>query len=122
LNRIFLIEDNPAMIDLISNLLKEINCEIIHFKEGKSAYDSLPELKPDLVLCDLFMPGYDGFKFLQEVKSSSSFRSLPVVVLSAVADKNIIDEVLQNGADYFFTKPFRVAELYNTIRKIIGDE
>lgn len=110
------------MLDLLGNLLKEINCEIISFKEGKSAYDSLPELKPDLVLCDLFMPGYDGFKFLKEIKSSAYFCNLPVIVLSVVTDKNIIDEVLQNGADYFFTKPFRVAELYITIRKIIGDE
>lgn len=109
------------MIDLLSNLLKEINCEIFSFKEAKSALESLPDIKPDLVLCDLFMPGYDGFRFLKEVRSNSSFNNLPVIVISVVSDKNMINEILENGADFFFTKPFRVAELINTIKNIIGD-
>lgn len=109
------------MIDLLGNLLKEIDCEIFSFKEAKSAFESLPDLKPDLVICDLYMPGYDGFKFLKEVRSSGSFKTLPVIVISVVSDKNTIDEIIKNGADFFFTKPFRVAELFNTIKKIMGD-
>ncbi|MDQ7817280.1 MAG: response regulator [Melioribacteraceae bacterium] len=121
MKKIYLIEDNAGMLSLLSNIFKEIECEIYTFQEAKEAYENFSTVKPDIILCDLYMPEYDGFRFLKEIKSNSSFKSIPVIVLSVASDKKIIDEVMQMGADHFFQKPFRVAELFSTIKNILGD-
>lgn len=121
MKKIYLIEDNSGMLSLLSSIFKEIECEIFTFKEAKEAYKNLSTVKPDIILCDLYMPEYDGFLFLKEVKSNPFFKDIPVIVLSVVSDKKIIDEVLQLGADHFLPKPFRVADLLEIIKKNLGE-
>lgn len=121
MKKIYLIEDNSGMLSLLSSIFKEIECEIFTFKEAKEAYKNLSTVKPDIILCDLYMPEYDGFLFLKEVKSNPFFKDIPVIVLSVVSDKKIIDEVLKLGADHFLPKPFRVADLLEIIKKNLGE-
>lgn len=122
MKKIFLIEDNSDMLSLLNIIVKEIKCTVFTFKEAKLAYEKLQELKPDLVLCDLLMPEYNGFSFLNDVKSNPDLKIIPVIILSVVTEKYIIDKVKQLGADHFFPKPFRVAELLGIIKKNLGDE
>lgn len=120
MKKIYIIEDNTEMLELMKMMLKEIECELYTFNNAKDALNNLSSNKPDLVLCDLLMPEYDGFKFLEDVKKNDKSRDVKIIVLSVVADNKIIDNVMKLGADYFLPKPFRVMELIKTIKNLLG--
>lgn len=120
MKKIYIIEDNTEMLELLTIVLKDINCELVTFNNAKTAFDKLDYEKPDLILCDLLMPEYDGFKFLKEIKKDDNHKDVKVIMLSVVADKKIIEDIMQLGADYFLSKPFRVAELLNLIKHSLG--
>lgn len=120
MKKIYIIEDNTEMLELLSIMLKDINCKLVTFNSAKTALDKLNHEKPDLILCDLLMPEYDGFRFLKEIKQDPNKKDIKVIILSVVADKKIIDDLMQLGADYFLSKPFRVAELLSLIKNSIG--
>lgn len=120
MRKIYIIEDNTEMLELLTIMLKDINCELVTFNNAKTAIDKLEYEKPDLILCDLLMPEYDGFKFLKEIKNDNNHKDIKVIMLSVVADKKIIDDIMQLGADYFLSKPFRVTELLSLIKKALG--
>lgn len=116
MKKIYIIEDNTEMLELMKMMLKEIECELYTFNNAQEAFNNLNNNKPDLILCDLLMPDYNGFKFLEDVKKNDHYKDIKIIVLSVVADKKIIDNVMNLGADYFLPKPFRVMELINIIK------
>lgn len=120
MKKIYIIEDNIEMLELLTIMLKEINCKLFTFNNAKTALENLDIEKPDLILCDLLMPEYDGFKFLKEIKSDSNHKEIKVIILSVVADQRIVDDIRKMGADYFLPKPFRVAELLSLIKNVLG--
>ncbi len=120
MKKIFVIEDNTEMLELMKMMLKEIECELYTFNNAQEAFNNLNNNKPDLILCDLLMPDYNGFKFLEDIKKNDKYKDIKIIVLSVVADNKIIDKVMNLGADYFLPKPFRVMELINIIKNLSG--
>jgi CheY-like chemotaxis protein len=78
-----------------------------------------PRAAPDLVLLDLRLPGMDGFAVLREPRSDPLFSGLPVVVVSAFADRSSIDAAFAEGATRYVTKPFDRDELIGVIAEEI---
>jgi DNA-binding response OmpR family regulator len=81
---------------------------------------------PDLIVLDLMMPVMDGFDVLKELKDTREKNYFPIVVLSALTDKQSIIDALSMGADDYVTKPFFVEELksrvYNMLKLMERDE
>ena len=76
---------------------------------------------PDLIISDVYMPEMNGNQFIQHLKSSSMFSSIPIIVLSSMENSGDRIKLLENGADDFILKPFNPQELKirvrNTLRK-----
>jgi len=120
MKKVILIEDNEDMLNLLDVIVKEANFQVFLFKEAKKAYESLQSIRPDLIICDLLMPEYNGLNFLKQIKSDPDFKTVPVIIISVVVERFLIDEVMSAGADAFFHKPFRVIELIDIINKYLG--
>jgi DNA-binding response OmpR family regulator len=120
--RVVCIEDEPEMIDLVRLILGRRGFSVIGANGGVEGLETVRREQPDLVLLDLMMPDMDGWEVYQQMKSDSSLREIPVVVVTAKAQS--IDKVLGlhiAKVDDYITKPFGPQELLESVEKILAE-
>ncbi len=122
MRKVICIEDDPAMIDLVTLILKNRGFEVYGATSGPQGLELIGTHKPDLVLLDLMMPEMDGWDVYQRMKADEYMRTVPVIVVTAKAQN--IDKVLglniAKVQDYI-TKPFSPSELVKSIKRVLGD-
>lgn len=127
--RILIVDDNTMIRSEIKAVLMK-DGSFSHFMEaadGLTAFKTIMETPPDLVLCDLVMPGFDGLKFLGLKASRKELEQIPVIILTAEDDLDRKAEILERGASDYVTKPFHEKELLARVRihtklKLLQDE
>ncbi len=120
--RILVIEDEPPVQDMIKSLLERFGYEIIPALNVQSAVNILRgKPLPDLVLLDIMLPDVDGLDFLRQMREKDYFDSLPIVIVSALADPDKIRKGLELGADRYVTKPGIVHNLPKTVMELLRD-
>jgi diguanylate cyclase (GGDEF)-like protein len=127
--RILIVDDNALIRSEIKAVLMK-DGGFSHFMEasdGLTAFKIIMETPPDLVLCDLVMPGFDGLKFLGLKASRTELEQIPVIILTAEDDLDRKAEILERGASDYVTKPFHEKELLARVRihtklKLLQDE
>ena len=127
--RILIVDDNAMIRSEIKAVLMKDGA-FGHFMEasdGLTAFKTIMEHPPDLVLCDLVMPGFDGLKFLGLKASRKELEQIPVIMLTAEDDLDRKAEILERGASDYVTKPFHEKELLARVRihtklKLLQDE
>ena len=119
MERVLIVEDDENIRQLLKLTLASFNYELVDFENGKDAYDYLQNNKVDLAILDLMLPGMNGYDILKFIRSKTSLKDLPVIILSA-KDKEL-DKImgLDLGADDYLTKPFSVLELAARIRSLL---
>lgn len=115
---ILIVEDDPAGQQVMDAILENQGYEIEFAATGKEALIKAAQLKPDLILLDIMLPEMDGLQVLQMLRSRAEIAKIPVVMLTALNDRDIRIACLDAGADDFFNKPFDRAELRARIRSI----
>src|SRR5919199_189218 len=116
--RVLIVEDDPAVRDVVEHALSREGMETETATDGERALESLRAAKPfDLVVLDVMLPGMDGISVCQELRNSDSPSSdAPVVMLTARDDETSVVVGLEVGADDYVTKPFRPRELVSRVR------
>ena len=117
-SRILIVDDNTMIRNEIKAVLMK-DGEFSYFMEaadGLTAFKMIMETPPDLVLCDLVMPGFDGLKFLGLKASRKELAQIPVIMLTAEDDLDRKAEILERGASDYITKPFHEKELLARVR------
>ncbi|TLD42923.1 MAG: two-component hybrid sensor and regulator [Candidatus Jettenia ecosi] len=115
--KIILAEDNLAIVDALTIMLEEFGYEVIPIVDGNTVKDKLKE-KPDLVLFDLWMQGWNGRDACRHLKSNEDTKDIPVIIISA--DRDIAQLAKEAGADDFIAKPFQIEDLLAKVEKYIG--
>jgi diguanylate cyclase (GGDEF)-like protein len=116
--RVLIVDDNAMIRTEIKAVLMK-DGGFTHFLEaadGLTAFKTIMETPPDLVLCDLVMPGFDGLKFLGLKASRKELEQIPVIMLTAEDDLDRKAEILERGASDYVTKPFHEKELLARVR------
>jgi DNA-binding response OmpR family regulator len=114
--QILVIDDDLAITDLMSMLLKTHGFEVITTNSGAEGVRLVAEKSPHVVLLDLMMPDMDGW---QVSKAIRAFSAVPVLILSAINDPAMVASVLDAGADDFLVKPVPSSVLVAHIRKAV---
>jgi DNA-binding response OmpR family regulator len=111
-------DDNTIAMGLVAALEHE-RFEVRRVDTGEKALTQVRERTPDLVLCDIMLPGMDGLQVMRTIKAE--FASVPVIMLTARTDE--IDRVmgLEMGADDYVTKPFSVREVTARVKARLRD-
>lgn len=112
---ILLIEDNADIRENTAEILELANYKVLTAAEGKTGVQLAEANKPDLIICDLTMPGLDGFGVLHLLSKKPDLRSVPFIFLTARTDRADIRKGMDMGADDYITKPFDPIELLNSI-------
>jgi two-component system response regulator PilR (NtrC family) len=118
LNQILIVDDNPHMSNLLSDILDFFDYKAIGARDGEEALKTLTEKSFDMVITDLRMPRMDGMNLLRALKER--FPALPVVVITGFGTDSSRTDALAAQADGFLAKPFKVEEIKELLRKHLG--
>ena len=119
---IIYIEDDSEMINLVSLILERKGYVVKGANGGRKGLDLVLAEKPDLILLDLMMPDLDGWDLFHQLKSNSTTKNIPVIVITAKAQE--IDKVLGlhiAKVDDYICKPFKPQELIDSISSILNN-
>ena len=114
--RIVVVDDDAYVLRMAAHCLRPPEFELHAYGDARDALMRLHDVAPDLIVCDVLMPGMDGRKFFEVVKKSPQLRNVPFVFLSGVRTQDEIVAMLEAGADDFLAKPFPLASLVAKIR------
>lgn len=113
--QILVIEDDQQIRNTIFEMLQYQNFDVLEAKNGEQAIKLLESQRPDLILCDIMMPGLDGYSVLNWVRSHAPTQTTPFIFLTAKSDKVDIRLAMEQGADDYLTKPFSFSELIGAV-------
>ncbi len=103
--RILLIEDNPDNLDLMSYLLAVYGHVVATAEDGESGIAAARATRPDLVACDIHLPGVDGYGVAKALKGNPALADVPVIAVTALAMVGDREKILAAGFDGYITKP-----------------
>ncbi len=109
--KILIVEDDPAIRQLLKAVLEGAGHEVFEVGDGLSAHPTAREVRPDVVLCDIGLPGIDGFEVLGLLKDDADLKHIPVLMVTAWAEPVLVAKALDRGAHDYVKKPFDIAEL-----------
>ena len=116
--KLLVVEDNLELLMLMQQLLKT-SYHVYIARNGKEALKIIEKKDLDLIISDVMMPEMDGLELTRRVKSSPSYNTLPIILLTAKTQEEDVKEGLQQGADEYLKKPFRLGDLKLRIDNII---
>lgn len=118
LYKILLVEDNMELLMLMKTLLCD-KYNILTASNGREALDIIKKQDVDLIISDVMMPEIDGNELTHQIKSSTEWSHLPIILLSAKTSEEDRKQSMLIGADDYMTKPFRLGDLELRINNII---
>ena len=116
---ILIVDDEEDVLDLLQLVFETSGFEVRRASTGKSAVSSAYEQPPDVVLLDVMMPEMDGWQVLRTLKGDERTRHIPVVMLSARAERRDKMIGLQEGAEGYIAKPFSPAEVVREVQSFL---
>jgi len=114
--KILAVDDTPASLRLLTDILKEEGYEVRSAISGELALHAATSNPPDLVLLDIRMPEMDGYEVCRRLKAQPETRSVPVIFVSAVSETDVKVQGFEIGAVDFVTKPYQRDELLARVR------
>src|SRR6185312_3789243 len=115
MKKVLLIEDNQEMRENTSEILAFAGYKVVAAADGEKGVEAARKEKPDLVICDIMMPGLDGYGVLQTLSKEVETASIPFIFLTAKADRTDMRKGMNMGADDYLVKPFDETELINAL-------
>jgi DNA-binding response OmpR family regulator len=113
--KVLIIDDDLAMTDLLSLLLKSYGLEVSVVNDSQEGLETVKRDAPDIILLDLMMPGKTGWDVCREIRA---FSKVPIAVLSAIDDPAMVASALDAGADDYMVKPMPSGELLAHINNL----
>jgi len=114
-----IVEDSHTQAVQLQNLLEESGYKVLVAVNGADALSCLDENIPDLVISDIVMPKMDGYELCRNIKKDDNLKSIPVILLTQLAEPEDIVKGLESGADNFVTKPYDPKLLLSRIQYIL---
>ena len=118
-SRILCVDDEPANLKLLEAALIPRGYEVIKAKDGEEALERIKGQEIDLILLDVMMPKIDGFEVCKKIKENPLTQLIPVVMVTALADKESRIKGLEKGANDFLTKPVDSSELIVRVKNLL---
>ena len=115
MSRLLIIEDEPLLLNDIVELLTYAGFEAFGAATGAKGLRMLPDVQPDLIICDIMMPELDGHEVLRAVRANPATAKLPFIFLTAVTDPDSRENSIAQGANLYLTKPFSHTDLIDAI-------
>jgi DNA-binding response OmpR family regulator len=113
---ILIIEDTYELRESIAEVLRQEGYNVLQAENGRIGIEQALKHTPDLILCDIMMPGTDGFEVLKFLKQQKGLMNFPFIYMSALEERKNVREGMELGADDYLVKPFTIDELLKAIK------
>lgn len=117
-NTILIVDDEPAGRETLEALLLSQGYNLVLASNGMEALEKAAHHPPDLILLDVMMPGMDGYEVCQRLRTDHVLAEVPIIMVTALDDRDSRLRGIDAGADDFVSKPFDRAELRSRVRSI----
>ncbi|MDQ3288511.1 MAG: phosphate regulon transcriptional regulator PhoB [Pseudomonadota bacterium] len=117
--RILIVEDEPAIRDMIAFALRKAEYEPVHAGDAREAQAAIADRVPDLILLDWMLPGTSGLELARRWRRDELTREVPIIMLTARGEENDRVGGLEAGVDDYVVKPFSARELLARIRAVL---
>jgi DNA-binding response OmpR family regulator len=114
--KILVVDDETFIINLLRNGLTENGFEVITADNGFDGILAVEEQLPDCVITDIMMPRLTGLDFLKALKNNDVTKDIPVILISAMDEAEMVQQGLDMGAVDYITKPFKINEIVGKLR------
>jgi DNA-binding response OmpR family regulator len=121
MTKIMVVDDDKDATTLFEEVLKAEGYEPITINDSSTAVAIAKREMPDLFVLDLMMPEPDGFKLCRMLRKEPEFRFTPIIIVTALNDTDSRIVAIGAGANDYLTKPFRLDELYSSIREQLNN-
>jgi two-component system cell cycle response regulator DivK len=119
---ILVVEDYTDVRQMLKVLLESEKFRVLEAATGSEALEVIKEQRPDAILMDLALPGFDGLETIRRIRAIDGFQNTPVVVLTAYTGPSTYETAIRAGSDYFMGKPIDFDELAGLLKQILFDE
>ncbi len=119
MNKIYCVEDDESIRELITYAVKSAGFDAESFESASSFEKRLKTSLPSMVLLDIMLPDKDGIDILRDIRKNARTKNLPVIMLTAKGTESDKVKGFENGADDYVTKPFGVMELISRIKAVL---
>jgi DNA-binding NarL/FixJ family response regulator len=113
---LLIIEDDPTMLELLATALEFEGFAVHRAADGQTGLALARQHDPHLILCDVMMPGIDGYTVLATLRADPALSSIPFIFLTARGEKKDLRLGMVSGADDYLTKPVAIDELLDAIQ------
>ena len=118
MSTVFIVDDNATARETLVAILEGEGYDLQQAKDGIQALKMLKQLQPDLILLDVMMPAMDGFEVCRRIRATPQLAEVPIILLTALDDRDSLLRGLESGADDFLSKPPDRRELVARVRTI----
>ena len=116
--KILVVDDDVTVTQLLQVLLKMEGHQATPLNDSTATLTMVEKLNPDLILLDLMMPGLTGFEICELLRQNPKYSEIPVMIVSALDDRESREKALNAGAKDYMTKPFNVDTLTQKIKEL----
>jgi twitching motility two-component system response regulator PilH len=117
--KVLVVDDYEKMRQRICAILRQLSLNISEASNGVEALKILRKEKFDMVFTDIVMPEMDGFELCEEIRKTSDWVDMPVVVISTHYDSNYIVKALRHGADDYIPKPIDLETVEKVLHRVL---
>src|SRR6478672_574699 len=117
---LLLIEDDEAQRFVARFALKKAGHEVREAADGVEGLRLAREEPPELIVCDVMMPGVTGYDVLAQLRADPRLATVPVILLTAMSDRKHMRQGMTAGADDYLTKPYRPEELIEAVSSVVA--
>ena len=118
---ILVIDDSNTNLVLLESLLRRDGYTVFSAQNGKEGLDSVDAYKPDLIFLDLKMPEIDGFEFIRKIRNKNEWKDIPIIIVSAISDRETILESIELGVVEYLTKPIDIERVLHLTNNILNN-
>jgi two-component system, OmpR family, phosphate regulon response regulator PhoB len=119
LKRLLIVDDEPAIRDMVAFALRKAEFEPVHAGDAREAQSSIADRVPDLILLDWMLPGTSGLELARRWRKDALTREVPIIMLTARGEETDRIVGLELGADDYIVKPFSAREVAARIRAVL---
>lgn len=119
MSRILLADDSPQALRLGEQILQSRGFEVVSVTDGAVALRRLPDVAPDLLITDVYLPSRNGFEIARFLRSQEQYRNTPVIFAAGPADEFNEQDAKNAGADVILRKPFEASALLGAVEELL---
>jgi DNA-binding response OmpR family regulator len=116
---VLVVEDDRVIATLVQHLLERRGYPVEIVPDGRAAAERLASEPPGLVVLDVMLPFVDGFELIERIRGTTSWREVPIVMLTVRSQERYVVRALEAGANDYVIKPFKPGELAARIRRLL---